>query len=38
MVLPEYIDEILIFVQYGNNKNGSCCMEEVGAKIKCFDI
>jgi hypothetical protein len=38
MVLPEYIDEILIFVQYGNNKNGSCCMEEVGARTKCFDI
>jgi hypothetical protein len=35
IVLPEYRD--IEFVQYGNNKNGSCCMEEVGARIKCFD-
>jgi hypothetical protein len=25
------------FVQYENNKSGSCCMEEVGARINYFD-
>ena len=37
MVVPEYIDEILNEVQYGNDENGSCCMGEVKARFECFD-
>jgi hypothetical protein len=36
MVVPEYIDEILNEVQYGNNKKSSCRMEEVEKRLKCF--
>ena len=38
MVVPRYIDEILNKVQYGNNEKGSCRMEEVEARFKCFTL
>ena len=37
MVVPVYIDEMLNEVQYGNDEKGSCHMEEVEARFKCFD-
>ena len=37
MVVPKYIDEVLNEVQYGNDEKGSCRMEKVEAKFKCFD-
>ena len=37
MVVLEYISEILNEVQYGNDEKGSCHMEEVEARFKCFD-
>ena len=37
MVMPKYIDEILNEVQYGNDEIGSCRMEEVKTRFKCFD-
>ena len=37
MVVPRYIDEILNKVQYRNDEKGSCRMEEVEARFKCFD-
>ena len=37
MVVLEYIREILNEVQYGNDEKGSCHMEEVEARFKCFD-
>jgi len=37
MVVPKYIDEILNEFQYGNDEKGSCRMEEVKARFKCFD-
>jgi hypothetical protein len=36
MVVPKYIDEILIEVQYGNDKKGSCRMEEAKTRFRCF--
>jgi hypothetical protein len=36
MVVPKYIHEILNEVQYRNDENGSCRMEEVETRFMCF--
>jgi hypothetical protein len=36
MIVPEYIDEILNEVQYGNDDKGYCRIEEVETRFKCF--